>query len=300
MEWLNYHHLLYFWAVARHGSIVRASAELRLAEPTISGQIRRLESVLGEKLFDRVGRTLVLTEAGRTTFRYADEIFALGKDLLSTLKGRPTNRPLVLTVGVAGVFPRPLVLKLLEPAFHLDAPLRLMCHENRTVEDFLGDLVGQELDLVLADRPLGPGSKAHAFNHLLGECTTSILAKGPLATAARRDFPRTLETVPCLLPSRHASLRRELDSWFDAEHLRPNIAAEFDDSGLMYAFAEEGKGVFPVPTVFEEVLRRKYQAKVVGRVSAVKHQFFAISVERRIKHPAVMAIVEGARNDVFA
>jgi LysR family transcriptional activator of nhaA len=299
MEWLNYHHLLYFWAVARHGSIVRASAELRLAQPTISGQIRRLEEVLGERLFDRVGRNLVMTDVGRTVFRYADEIFTLGQDLMGTLKGRSTTRPLQLTVGVADALPKVLVQRLIEPAFHIGHPLSLVCREDRVVEDFLGALAGQELDLVLADRPLGPGIKAHAFNHLLGECGTTFLAKPKLASVYRAKFPRSLDGAPLLLPGVHATVRRSLDQWFEATKVRPRVVAEFDDSALMYAFGEEGKGVFPSPTVFEAEFRRHYNVAVVGQVKAIRQHFYAISVDRRVQHPAVMAIITSARREVF-
>ncbi len=299
MEWLNYHHLLYFWAVARSGSVVRASAELKLAQPTISGQIRRLEEVLEVKLFDRVGRGLVLTASGRTVFRYADEIFSLGQELVGTLKGRPSLRPLRLTVGVADVLPKVLVQKLLEPAFHIGKPIQLICREDRVVEDFLGELVGQELDMVLADRPLGPGIKVHAYNHLLGECGTTFLASPKLAKSCRAGFPRSINGVPCLLPSGHATVRRALDQWFDAVKVRPALVAEFDDSALMYAFGEEGKGIFPSPTVFEEEFRRRYHVQVVGRVKSVRQHFYAISVDRRIQHPAVIAIVTAARQEIF-
>src|SRR4051812_19553264 len=299
MEWLNYHHLLYFWAVARYGSVVRASTELRLAQPTISGQVRRLEDVLGVKLFDRVGRRLVLTEVGRTVFRYADEIFSLGQDLVGTLKGRPSSRPLRFTVGVADVLPKVLVHKLLEPAFHLDKPIQLICREDRVVEDFLGELAGQDLDMVLADRPLGPGIKVHAYNHLLGECGTTFLGGPKLANACRRGFPRSLNGVPCLLPGAHATVRRALDQWFEAVQVRPSVVAEFDDSALMYAFGEEGIGIFPSPTVFEEEFRRRYKVQVVGRLKTVRQQFYAISVDRRLRHPAVLAIVNAARQEIF-
>src|SRR4051794_22112035 len=186
MEWLNYHHLLYFWAVARYGGVSRASAELRLAQPTISGQVRRLEEVIGEKLFDRVGRRLVLTSVGRTVFRYADEIFAIGQDLMGTLKGRGSTRPLRLTVGVADALPKALVQRLLEPAFQIDKPIYLVCREDRVVEDFMIELAGQELDLVLADRPIGPGTRAHAYNHLLGACGTTFFADAKLAKRLRK------------------------------------------------------------------------------------------------------------------
>lgn len=300
MDWLNYHHLLYFWAVARYGSVVRAAAELRLAQPTISGQVRRLEEVLGEKLFDRVGRNLVLTDAGRTVFRYADEIFSLGQDLMSTLKGRPSTRPLRLTVGVSDALPKVLVQRLLEPAFHIGHPVQLICREDRVVEDFLGALAGQELDLVLADRPLGPGIKVHAFNHLLGECGTTFLAQSKLARTCRRGFPRSLEGAPVLLPAGHVTVRRALDQWFASSRVRPAVVAEFDDSALMYAFGENGTGVFPAPTVFESEFRRRHGVEVVGHVKALRQQFYAISIDRKIAHPAVMSIVRAARQDVFA
>jgi LysR family transcriptional regulator, transcriptional activator of nhaA len=299
MEWLNYHHLLYFWAIARYGSVVRASVELRLAEPTLSGQVRRLEEVLGEKLFERSGRGLVLTDVGRTVFRYADEIFSLGQDLMGTLKGRPSERPLRLTVGVADVLPKVLVRKLLQPAFEIEKPIQLVCREDRVVEDFLGALAGQELDLVLTARPLGPGIQVQASNHLLGESGTSFMAAPKIANALRRGFPRSLNGVPCLLPGSHATIRRSLDQWFEATRVRPLLVAEFDDSDLMYAFGEDGRGIFPLPTVFEQEFKREYKVQVVGRMKAVRQQFYAISVDRRIRHPAVAAIIRAARQEVF-
>jgi LysR family transcriptional activator of nhaA len=299
MEWLNYHHLQYFWAVGRYGSVVRASSELRVAQPTISGQVRRLEEVLGQKLFDRVGRHLVLTDVGRTVFRYADEIFSLGNELLGTIKGRPSTRALRLTVGVADVLPKVLVQRLLDPAFHLDRPVQLVCREDKAVEDFLGALAGQELDLVLADRPLGPGINVHAYNHLLGECGTTFLASPKVAAACRRGFPKSLNGAPFLLPGAHATIRRVIDQWFEAVKVRPSLVAEFDDSALMYAFGEQGKGIFPAPTVFETEFRKRYGLQVVGRVAKLKQSFYAISVDRRVQHPAVKAIIERARDEVF-
>jgi LysR family transcriptional activator of nhaA len=299
VEWLNYHHLLYFWAVARYGTVARASAELRLSQPTISGQVKRLEDVLGQKLFERAGRHLVLTNVGRSVFRYADEIFALGQDLMGMLKGRPSPRPLHLTVGVSDALPKVLVQKLLQPAFEIDKAIHLVCREDRVVEDFLSQLVGQELDLVFADRPVGPGIRAHAFNHLLGESGTSFFASEKLAKRLGRGFPQSLDGAPCLLPSDHATVRRRVDQWFDATKLRPALIAEFDDSALMYAFGEEGRGFFPAPTVFEDEFRRRYNVRVVGRCKTVRQQFYAISVDQRLHHPAVIAIVKAARQDLF-
>ena len=299
VEWLNYHHLLYFWAVARYGTVARASAELRLSQPTISGQVKRLEDVLGHKLFERAGRHLVLTNVGRSVFRYADEIFALGQDLMGMLKGRPSPRPLRLTVGVSDALPKVMVQKLLQPAFEIDKTIHLVCREDRVVEDFMSQLAGQELDLVLADRPVGPGIRSHAFNHLLGECGTSFFATDRLAKRLRRGYPRSLDGAPCLLPSDHATVRRRLDQWFDAARLRPALIAEFDDSALMYAFGEDGRGFFPAPTVFEEEFRHRYNVHVVGRNKTVRQQFYAISVDQRLHHPAVLAIVRAARQDLF-
>jgi LysR family transcriptional activator of nhaA len=300
VEWLNYHHLQYFWAVARYGSVVRASAELRLAQPTISGQVRRLEQVLGERLFNRVGRNLVLTDVGRTVFRYADEIFAMGHDLLSTLKGRATDRPLRLNIGVADSLPKVLVQRLIEPAFKIGHPIQLLCREDRVVEDFLGMLAVQDVDLLLADRPLGPGIQVQSSNHLLGECGTTFLARSKLARAHRPGFPRSFQGAPLLLPAGHVTVRRALDQWFNATRLRPRVVAEFDDSALMYSFGEAGRGIFPAPTGFEVEFRRRYRVEVVGHVKSVRQQFHAISVDRKIQHPAVLAILNGARSGLLA
>jgi len=299
VDWLNYHHLLYFWAVARYGTVARASAELHLSQPTISGQVRRLEDVLGQKLFERAGRRLALTNVGRSVFRYADEIFSLGQDLMGMLKGRASSRPLRLTVGVADALPRVLVHKLIEPAFELEKPVHLVCREDRVVEDFLSQLTGQELDLVLADRPLGPGIRVHAFNHLLGESGTTFLASQKLARRLRRGFPGSLDGAPCLLPGDRATVRRRIDQWFDSTGIRPALIAEFDDTALMYAFGQEGRGFFPAPTVFEEEFRRGYGAGVVGRAKTIRQQFYAISVDQRLHNPAVIAIVKAARQELF-
>jgi LysR family transcriptional activator of nhaA len=295
MEWLNYQHLYYFWAVARYGTVVRASRELGLAQPTISGQIGLLEKVLGEQLFDRTGRRLVLTEVGKTVFEYAEEIFSLGKDLMGALQGRQTVRPLQLRVGIAEVLPKASVYRLLEPAFHIGKPVRMICREDRAVEDFLGPLAVQELDLVLSDRPIGRDLRVRAFSHLLGECGTTLLAKGALARSLRARFPQSLNGAPFLLPSAHATLRRSLDQWFETNEIRPTVVAEFDDSALMAVFGQEGSGVFACPTLYERDFQRRYDVRIVGRAEDVVQQFFAISVERRIKNPAVIAIVEAAR-----
>ena len=300
MEWLNYHHLLYFWVVAKEGSLARASQELRLAHPTLSGQIHRLEEALGQRLFTRQGRNLVLTEVGRVAFRYADEIFSLGREFLDTMKGGGSGRPLRLVVGVADVLPKSLVHRMLEPAFHLEEPVRVICREDRSTEAFLGELVVHAVDVVLSDTPAGPGTAVRAFNHLLGESGTTFFAAPQLAKACRRRFPRSLDGMPFLLLGGNAMLRRPLEQWFAAQDIRPQIVGEVDDPALVQVLGEAGLGVFAVPSVVEEDVRQRYQVQLVGRAEALRQRFYAISVERKIRHPAVIAICEAARRDIFA
>src|SRR3954464_5147672 len=219
MEWLNYHHLLYFWMVAKHGSITRAAAELRLAHPTISGQIHRLEEVLGEKLFARSGRNLVLTDTGRVAFRYADEIFSLGQELQDTLKGRSTGQPLRLVVGVSDVIAKSIVHRILEPAFQLRDKGRLVCREARSSDAFMGELAVHSIDVVLADAPAGPGTPVRTFSHPLGECGTSFFGAPRFAASCRRGFPGSLEGVPVLLPGGDSTFRRALNAWFESHDL---------------------------------------------------------------------------------
>jgi LysR family transcriptional regulator, transcriptional activator of nhaA len=300
MEWLNYHHLHYFWMVAREGTIARASQQLRLAEPTISGQIRQLEAALGERLFTRKGRSLVLTDVGQIAYRYADEIFALGRELADTLKGLPNGRPIPLMVGIADVLPKPIVRLLLEPALRLPEPVRIVCREDRSVDGFLAELALHSLDVLLTDAPATHGTQVRAFSHLLGECGTTFFASSKLATSLRPGFPESLNGAPVLLPSAHSAIRRVLDQWFQSQALRPTIVGEFDDTALMNIFGEDGSGLFAAPTVLEDELRRLYRVQVIGRAETLRQRFYAISVERRLKHPAVVAICESARRDLFA
>ena len=300
MEWLNYHHLLYFWVVAKEGSLSRASQELRLAHPTISGQIHRLEEALGEQLFTRQGRNLVLTEVGRVAFRYADEIFSLGREFLDTVKGRASGQPLRLVVGVSDVLPKAMVHRMLEPAFRLAEPVRVICREDRSTEAFLGELAVHAVDVVLADAPAGPGTAVRAFNHLLGESGTTFLAAPQLARSCRQRFPRSLDGVPFLLPGGNSMLRRLLEQWFTAQDIRPQVVGELDDPALAQVFGEAGHGVFAVPSVVEEDVRQRYKVQLVGRAEALQQRFYAISVERKISHPAVIAICDAARRHLFA
>lgn len=298
MEWLNYHHLLYFWMVAREGSVTRASSELRLAQPTISTQIRMLEESLGEKLFVRQGRNLVLTEVGREAYRYADEIFSLGREMLDVIKNRGSGRALRLAVGIADVLPKMVVYRLLEPVRQLDQPVHIVCREGKP-EPLLAELAIHKLDLVLADAPVGANTSVKAFHHLLGECGVSFFATPPLAVRFRRKFPTSLNGAPLLLPVEGSVLRRSLAQWFDAQGIRPDVVSEFEDGALLKAFGAAGAGVFPVPSIIEDEVRKQYGVQLVGRVDAVRERFYAVSHERRLKHPAVVAVCDAAREKLF-
>jgi len=296
MEWLNYHHLLYFWTVARTGSISAASKELQLASPTISNQIRKLEDSLGEELLRRSGRKLVLTDMGRIAMRYADEIFSLGQEFTSTMKDRPTGRPLRFCVGIADVLPKIITFRLIEPALRLRTPVHLICREGRP-DHLLADLAVHDVDVVLSDAPASPAANIRAFNHLLGECGVSFLAPKKLAFL-KKGFSQSLDGVPFLLPLDNTALRRELDEWFHSQNLRPTVVGEFADLALLRVFAEQGLGVFAVPTVMEEQMRQ-YGFQKIGATRNITVRFYAISVERQVHHPAVVAVCEAARNSLF-
>jgi LysR family transcriptional activator of nhaA len=298
MEWLNYHHLMYFWVVAREGSIVRASAQLRLAQSTISGQIQTLEKALGTQLFTREGRHLLLTETGRVVYQYADAIFPLGRDLLRTLKAQPTTHPLRVMVGVTDVLPKALVARLLTPALQLATPMHFVCYEWE-FEHLLAELALRHLDVVLSDTPMSPVIKIRAFSHLLGACGMSFCGTAALAAAYRPGFPKSLHEAPMLLPTSNTSLRLVLDRWFATQEIRPVIVGECEDSALLRAFAQEGLGLFPVPTILEAEVRQQLGVDVLGRVKAVRQRFYAITTEREVKHPAIVAMVQHARQ-VFA
>ncbi len=299
MEWLNYHHLLYFWSVAKHGTVTKASEELRLSQPTISAQIRVLEDTLGEQLFLRSGRRLVLTEMGRVVFRYAENIFSLGQDMMSTLKGHGIDRPVRLAVGIADSVPKQLASQLLKSAFKPSQTTRIVCWADK-LDQLVADLSIHRLDLVIADTTMPPNIKVQVYHHLMGESGVTLFATAKLAARFRGRFPKSLESAPFLLPTSNAMLRRLLDEWFVRKDLHPTVVGEFEDSATLKAFGREGYGIFPGATVMEKEICRQYQVQIVGRPESVKQCFYALTVERRLKHPAVLAIVESARQKLLA
>ena len=299
MEWLNYHHLLYFWTVAKEGSIARACEKLRLAQPTISGQLRLLEDSLGEKLFAKQGRGLVLTEVGQLVYRYADEIFGLGRELQDVLKGRGKGRPLRLLVGISDVVPKLIAYRVLRPALDMPEPVQMVCDEG-TPDHLLAELAEHRLDIVLSDAPIPPTVPVKAYNHLLGTCTVTVFAAPALAARYRKNFPACLDGAPFLVPTPESSLRRPLEQWFAAQNIRPRLVGEFKDRALMTTFGEAGTGVFAAPGAIERETREHYHVTPIGRIDSILERFYAISIERKLKHPAVVTISEAAREKLFA
>lgn len=296
---LNLKHLRYFWAVASHGSIAKAADALYLTPQTISGQMRKLEEQVGSHLFERDGRGLVLTETGRLVYSYANEMFQLGTELQEVLDGRTPGFALNIKVGIAMVVPKLLAYRVLEPALKLPETVRMICHEA-PLENLLAELAIHKLDVVLADSPIGPGLSVRAYNHALGESGISFFAIPEQAKELRRDFPKSLDSARMLMPSVGSSLRRNLESWFERNEINPYVVAEFEDRALMKVFGESGTGVFTSPTAVEQDVLDKYGVEVLGRTEEIKESYYVISAERRIKHPAVSAITEAARNQLFA
>ncbi len=298
MEWLNYHHLLYFWTVAREGSLVSAGKRLRLSQPTLSGQIRKLEASFGERLFERKGRGLVLTDIGQVVYRYADEIFTTGNELLDTVRRGPKGQPVRLNVGVVDAVPKLLVRRLLDPALHLPEPVRLVCREDG-LERLLEALGRHELDVIISDAPLPPGGAVRAWDHALGVSDMTLLGTAELARARRRTFPASLDDAPLLLPLASTVLRRNLDAWFASLDVRPRIVAEAEDSALLKAFAADGMGLMFAPSVVAKIVSSRYGLVSAGATDAVRERYYAITGERRLVHPAIVAIREAARGGLL-
>ena len=298
MAALNYKHLQYFWVVAKAGGIARASERLHLTPQTISGQISVFEDVLGYKLFSRIGRRFDLTDAGRMVLSYADEIFTLGGELEGVLHDPTGGRTAQFRVGIADAVQKTVACRLLEPALRLPEPPRIVCREGK-LASLLQDLAVQRVDIVIADSPIPATVGIKGFGHLLGQCGLTFLATRKLARKYNDPFPNCLDRAPLLLPGEDAALRPRLLQWFEQLGIRPRIVGEFDDSALMKAFGQMGIGIFAVPSAAAEVICQQYGVEVIGQTEAVTEQFYAISVERRLTHPAVVAISTAASQELF-
>ncbi len=295
---INYKHLHYFWIVAKEGGIARASERLHLTPQTISGQLSQLEQNFGELLFNRVGRTLELTETGRLVLSYADEIFSLGGELEEVVRNLPENKPLVFKVGIADVVPKSIAYRLLAPAMQLHDPVRIVCRENN-IDSLLAELALHQIDLVIADGPVPAGMNVRVYNHQLGECGISFFAVPDIACQLSENFPHSLHGKSLLIPSDTNIVQSRLFAWLDQLRIHPRIVGEFDDSALMKSFGQAGTGIFIAPTPIASEVEKQYGVVAIGQTNKVLEQFYAISVERKISHPAVVAITETAREWLY-
>lgn len=295
---INYKHLHYFWIVAREGGIARASERLHLTPQTISGQLGLLEDQLGTKLFTRVGRNLEISETGRLALSYADEIFSLGGELEEVIHQLPKNRRQLFRVGVVDALPKSIAHRILQPALTIPEPVRMICREA-SLDDLLAELTLHRLDLVLADRPIPATVSTRGYSHKLGVCGVSFLATAELAQKLAGDFPQCLDGAPMLLPGASTQLRSVIDQWLDKHRIHPQTVAEFDDSALMKAFGKQGAGVFIAPAAIEKEVMLQYGVESIGQVDEITEEFYAISVERRVLHPVVTAIMDAAREKLF-
>ena len=297
---MNFKHLHYFWRVAKAGSVARASEQLHLTPQTLSGQIGLLEDDLGTPLFSKSGRKLELTDAGRLALGYAQDIFALGFELEESLRNYPEGgRPVDFRVGVADAVSKTIAYRLIEPATRLPTPVRIVCREWK-LDSLLAELAAHRLDLVIADAPIPPSVSVRAYNHQLGESGVSFFASAGLLKSLKGKFPACLNGAPMLVSGQEAAMRARLERWCEANKLRPRVVGEFDDSALMKAFGQQGAGAFIGPTVLESEIEAQYGVKILGRTPDLVEEFFAISVERRVTHPCVVAITEAARDGLFA
>ena len=291
---INYKHLHYFWVVAKQGGIARAGERLHLTPQTISGQISVLEDSIGEALFSKSGRNLELTETGRLVLSYADEIFSLGGELEEALRNRPPDRQITFKVGIADVVPKTIAYRLLAPALSMSDPVRIICRENN-LASLLAELALHRVDMVIADGPIPPGINVRGFSHVLGECGISFLAVQKLARTLRKNFPHSLNGAPLLIPSETNLVQTKLLDWLDSQRIYPRIVGEFDDSALMKVFGQAGTGIIITPSAIATEVAKQYGQQIIGSTEEVREQYYAISVERRISHPAVAAITETAR-----
>jgi LysR family transcriptional activator of nhaA len=292
---LNYHHLYYFWIVAREGGISHASNVLDVSPSTISAQISQLENTHGVKLFDRVGRNLRLSEVGHIAFRYAEEIFVLGREMTHAIHGWSTRGPRLLQVGVADAVPKLAASRLLQPALDQNPELRLICRED-VPDRLLAELAVHRLDMVLLDSPIDPALPIKAVDHLLAHWRIAFFGTAELVSPRIDDFPLSLEEAPVLLPTAESAMRRSLDRWFESNGVAPRIVGEFEDSALMKSFSESGAGLFPAPAGLKSAIERQHSVETLGVLKDSGISYYAVTVERRLEHPGVEAICRaGAR-----
>lgn len=298
MATINFKHLRYFWAVAKSGSIARASARLHVTPQSISGQLSELERTLGAGLFRRVGRGLEVTDIGRRIVSYAEEIFGLENELLAVVRDQGAQNTLPFRIGIADSVPKSLTYHVVAPALNMDEAVRLYCREGRLVS-LLADLAVHRLDMVIADRAMPTDLKVRAYNHLLGSSDVTVFGAESLVHTLKGRFPALVEQAPFLLPGEDVAIRPALEQWFEAQRVRPRIVGEFDDSALLKAFGQGGVGLFVAPTAIADYVCRQYGVLALGRIESVVEQLYAITTERRMQHPAAVAVSQAASRELF-
>lgn len=298
MDFLNYHHLRYFWMVAKKGSISRAAEEIGVSQPSISAQIQLLEDNLGTELFQRVGRKLVLTEAGQLALTYADEIFSAGRELVSSLEHGNGGRAMRFNVGMTDSLSKLIAYEILKPAYHYSRPTHVVTRQGE-LSVLMNQLQMHRLDLVLADEPVTTSLKSKAYNHRLGRSGVTFCAAPEMATRLRKDFPASLDGAAALLPADNMGMRRDLETWFDRQNVRPFLVAEFEDATLMEVAAADGLGFTTVHSVADQAALKHYGLKVIARAEACRSDFYAITGERLVKHPLAKLITENASTTLF-
>ena len=298
MASLNFKHLRYFWAVAKAGSIARAAESLHLTPHAISSQITALESSLGTRLFDREGRRMTLSMTGKRILEHAETIFSLGDEILDIVGDTTARDTQPLRIGIADAVPKAVAYRLVSPALHLEDPAKLICREGR-LETLLADLAIHRLDLVIADRPMPARLSVRGFSHLLGESDLGVMASPSIRQAHPAPFPACLDKAPFLMPGEDSAIHAPLMAWFDAQGVRPHLVAEFDDSALLKAFGQEGAGFFVAPSATRDYVCRHYQVEVIGQIDSIVEQLYAITTEGRLTRPAIVAIQQSARTEIF-
>lgn len=299
MAALNYKHLRYFWTVAKSGSIARASEQLHVTPQSISGQLTELQDSLGVELFRRAGRGLEVTDTGRRILSYAEEIFSLGDELMEVARNQSARTMILFRIGVADSVPKSVTYRVVEPVLHMEEPVRVICREGR-LASLLADLALHRLDMVIADRPMPADIKVRAYNHLLGSSDLTVFGAPQLVKALKGRFPACLDQAPFLMPGEGVTIRRGLEQWFETKNVHPRIIGEFDDGALLKAFGQGGAGLFVAPDAISDYVCRQYGVRVVGRIDTVKEELYAISTERRLRHPAILVVSQAAARDVFS
>lgn len=298
MDWLNYHHLYYFWMIAKCGSVNEAATELRLRQPTLSAQLSSLEASLGEKLFDRKGRKLILTEVGRVVNLYAEEIFSIGSELRTVVKNKNYVKPKCLTIGIVNSIPKLIAYRILRPILRSSVDIKIICKED-SLDKLIGELGVHQIDAILSDATIPVGISIKAYNHMLGESGISFMATAPFIKKYKNKFPNSLSGAPIILPTHNSPLRSQIDLWLRSNEIYPKVIGEFEDSALLKMFGKEGMGICICPSAIEKEVRSQYNMEVLGRIDEIKERFFIISATRKIDNPLINIICNRAQNKIF-